>query len=156
MVIKKELKNTKDKIIEKNDIVTLSYKLYDAKGKIIDQSYPEQPLVLQYLKTNINKELEKQLKGKTVGTIINIKQKIISKAPEIEVSYDDLDEEDLENIHEGQELELSVAGKTNLFIVEKLSKTTATALLRYKNPYEGTTVTNKIKIEKILKLEIKK
>jgi len=150
-MLKKETQPNKEKCIDKNDIVTLSYKLYDSKNNLVDNSYPEQPLILQYGKTNINKELEKKLKGKKVGDEIEIKQQLKTKAPTIEINNNDLEEEDIENLNEGQDLQLNISGKETLFVVEKIDTKKGSILLRYKNPYENETLTNKIKIEKIIK-----
>jgi len=149
--IEKENKTVKEKGIAKNDIVTISYKLYDANDELVDESQKEQPLILQYGKTIVNKELEKKLKGKKVGDKIEIKQKLKTEAPLIELTLDDLDEDKFHNYNEGELIELEVNGKPNLFLVEKFDMQAGKMFVRHKNPYEGTTLTNVITIEKIVK-----
>jgi FKBP-type peptidyl-prolyl cis-trans isomerase 2 len=152
MVVKKETKDNKQKeIIEKNDIVTISYKLYDSQGNLIDESPEDHPLILQYGKTVINKILEKKLKGKKVHDEIEIKQKLKTKAPLIEITLDDLDDEKFHDYKEGELIELNVTGKPSLFVVEKFDMQTGRLFVRHKNPFEGTTLTNVITVEKIVK-----
>lgn len=137
------------KKIKKNSIVTLSYKLYDAKGKVVDNSYPQQPLILEYGKTNINKELEKKLKDKQVGDVIEIKQKINTKSPTIELDFDDFVDESTLDFEENQIIELNIENKVQLFVIEKIDNTTGKLYVKYYNPYNNQTLINKIKIEKI-------
>ncbi len=144
-------KITNEKGIEKNDIVTLSYMLVDEKDNVVDCSTEEQPLVLQYGKTIINKELEKQLKGKKVNDIIILKQALKTNAPLIELTLDDLDDENVYEFQEGQTIELTITEKPNLFVIEKLDVQAGRFFVRYKNPYEGSILKNIIKIEKIRK-----
>lgn len=152
MTIKKNVKNDSEKqIIEKNDLVTISYKLIDAKGNIVDESHESQPLHLQYGKTIINKELEKKLKGKSVGDEIIIKQEFKTKSPIIELTLDDLDEDEFHSYEKGEIIELTQNDKPAFFIVERFNLQDGKLFVRYKPPYEGSTLTNKIKIEKIIK-----
>ena len=137
------------KKIEKNSIVTLSYKLYDSKGKVVDESYPQQPLILQYGKTKINKELDKKLKGKSVGEIIELKQKINTKSPTIEMDFDDFAEDEALEFEENQIIELNLQNKIQLFTIEKIDNTTGKLYVKHYNPYNNQTLINKIKIEKI-------
>lgn len=150
--LKKETKNNKQiETINKNDIVTISYKLYDSKGNLVDESPEDHPLILQYGKTIINKILETKLKGKKVGDEVEIKQKLKTKAPTIEITLDDLDEDKIHNYEEGELIELDVGGKPNLFIVEKFDLQAGRLFVKHKNPFEGTTLINVITIEKIVK-----
>ena len=133
------------KKIKKNSIVTLSYKLYDAKGKVVDNSYPQQPLILEYGKTNINKELEKKLKDKQVGDVIEIKQKINTKSPTIELDFDDFVDESTLDFEENQIIELNIENKVQLFVIEKIDNTTGKLYVKYYNLYNNQTLINKIK-----------
>jgi FKBP-type peptidyl-prolyl cis-trans isomerase 2 len=137
------------KKIEKNSIVTLSYKLYDSKGKVVDESYPQQPLILQYGKTKINSNLEKKLLGKTVGDVIELKQKINTKSPTIEMDFDDFAEDEALEFEENQIIELNLQNKIQLFTIEKIDNTTGKLYVKHYNPYNNQTLINKIKIEKI-------
>ncbi len=137
------------KKIEKNSIVTISYKLYDSKGKVVDESYPQQPLILQYGKTSINKELEKKLKGKIVGDVIELKQKINTKSPTLEMDFDDFADDDAIEFEEDQIIELNLQNKIQLFVIEKIDNTTGKLYVKHYNPYNNQTLINKIKIEKI-------
>lgn len=137
------------KKIEKNSIVTISYKLYDSKGKVVDESYPQQPLILQYGKTSINKDLEKKLLGKTVGEEIEMKQKINTKSPTIEMDFDDFAEDEALEFEENQIIELNSQNKIQLFVIEKIDNTTGKLYIKHYNPYNNQTLINKIKIEKI-------
>lgn len=149
MVVKKEIKKENKTGIKKDDIVTLSYKLYDSKGNLIDESQEQQPLYLQYGKTIINKELEKKLKGKKVGDEIELKQNFKTKAPTIELTLDDLDEEKFHNYEKGDIIEMTQNEKPAFFVVEKFDLQAGRLFVKYTNPYEGTTLTNVIKIENI-------
>jgi len=142
-------KEKKDLKIEKGDIVTISYKLYDNKKTLVDVS--EENLLLHYGTTVINKELEKKLKGKSIGETIEIKQEFKTKAPLIELTFDDLDDENTHEYKEGEVIELSTKGKTSLFIIEKINNVTGIMHVRYKNPFDNTMLTNKIKIVDIKK-----
>ncbi|PIU21989.1 MAG: hypothetical protein COT14_03260 [Candidatus Diapherotrites archaeon CG08_land_8_20_14_0_20_30_16] len=144
-------KDNKKGGIEKGDIVTLSYKLYDSTKKLIDECKEQQPLVIQYGKTVINKDLHKKLMGKKICDTVEIKQKLKTKPPLINIDFDNLEEEDQEQLETGQIIELNIKDKRNLFIVEKINLETGTILLKYKNPYENQTLTNIVKIEKIKK-----
>lgn len=146
-----EKKNKTNDVIEKNDIVTLSYLLLDDKDNVVDESSEDKPLVLQYGKTSISKELEKKLKGKKVNDVIEIKQKFKTKAPLIELTLDDLDEDQFYNFKEGEVIELTIGDKPSFFTVEKFDLQAGRAFVRYKNPFEGAILTNKIIIEKIKK-----
>ena len=147
-------KNDSNKLkIQKNDIVTLSYKLCDNKGNIVDESFPEQPLYLQYGKTIINKELEKKLKGKSVNDIIELKQKFATESPTIELTLDGLDDEKFHSYEKNDVIEMEQNGKINYFIVEKFDLQAGKLFVKYKHPYEGSTLINKIKIENIKRKE---
>lgn len=137
------------KKIEKKSIVTISYKLYDSKGKIVDESYPQQPLILQYGKSKINKELEKKLLGKTVGEVIELKQKIETESPTLELDFDDFEDEEAVEFEEGQIIELNLQNKIQLFVIEKIDNTTGKLYVKHYNPYNNQTLINKIKVEKI-------
>lgn len=137
------------KKIEKNSIVTISYKLLDSKGKIVDESYPQQPLTLQYGKTKINNELEKKLLGKTIGDEIELKQKIETESPTLEMDFDDFAEDEALEFEENQIIELNLQNKIQLFVIEKIDNTTGKLYVKHYNPYNNQTLINKIKIEKI-------
>ncbi len=133
-------------MIKKGDIVYLSYKLY-SNTKIVDES--KEQLILEYGKTNINKELEKKLLGKNVGDMIEIKQKFISNSPTIDLDLDSLDEDTLTQLKEDSIIEINLKGKTNLFFVKQINENNNSVSLQYYNPYENKILINKIKIEKI-------
>ena len=134
--------------VEKGSIVYLSYKLYSNK-KLIDESKTN--LLLEYGKTIINKNLEKKLLGKTVGDIIELKQKLKTNAPTIEFDISSFDDETAEEFKENHIIEIIIKDKKNLFLVEKLEPENDKVFLKFQNPFENKVLINKIKIEKIEK-----
>lgn len=141
------MSKTKEEIkIKKGDLVFLSYKLFDENNKLIDESHPAQPIVIELGKTKISHLLAKNLKGKIKGDVFEIKQKLKEASPNLELGFEDFEDEDLEKLEEGKQIDLTINGKNYIFKVLKINKNNSTVTLQYTNPVKDKLLTNKVKI----------
>lgn len=136
----------KDLQIKKGDLVFLSYKLFDENNKLIDESPPIQPVVIEFGKTKISPFLQKELKGKTKGDAFKIKQKLKATPPNLELNFEDFEEDDLEKLEKGKQIDLTINEKNYIFNVININSNTSIVTLQYANPEKNKILTNTVTI----------
>lgn len=137
---------SKDLQIKKGDLVFLSYKLFDENNKLIDESPAIQPVVIEFGKTKISALLAKNLKGKTKGDAFKIKQKLKATPPNLELDFEDFEEEDLEKLEKGKQIDLTINEKSYIFNVLNINSNACKVSLQYANPEKNKILTNEVTI----------